>query len=136
VRRARQVYLVIGIFGAARYGDATAGDILVNTWLGGFPEGLLDLAMGAYLSMSIPPISVCPSERGCHYVPVTQLVAGVMLPLAYLSIAKLGCPNPMSPCQMDLGIFGATCCLPVYISISPDLAGQPSLSLSVGTWQL
>lgn len=70
VRHARQVYLVIGIFGAARYGDATAGDILVNTWLGGFPEGLLDLAMGAYLSMSIPPISVCPSRVWMPHVPV------------------------------------------------------------------
>ena len=34
-----QVYGVIGIFGAARYGDRTQGNILVNSWLGGPAEG-------------------------------------------------------------------------------------------------
>ena len=52
----RQVYTVIGVFAAARYGLGTAGNVLVNTWLGGIPEGVLDLAVGAYLSISIPPI--------------------------------------------------------------------------------
>ena len=52
----RQVYTVIGVFAAARYGLDTAGNVLVNTWLGGIPEGVLDLAVGAYLSISIPPI--------------------------------------------------------------------------------
>jgi len=57
-----QVYGIIGIFGAARYGLATAGNILVNTWLGFSPvaEGALDLAVGAYLSISIPPILARP----------------------------------------------------------------------------
>lgn len=47
---------MIGVFAAARYGLDTAGNVLVNTWLGGIPEGVLDLAVGAYLSISIPPI--------------------------------------------------------------------------------
>ncbi|KAK9845342.1 hypothetical protein WJX81_003878 [Elliptochloris bilobata] len=50
------VYTIIGVFGAARYGAQTAGNILVNNWLGGVPEGVLDLAVGAYLSISIPPM--------------------------------------------------------------------------------
>ena len=46
-------------------------------------------------------------------------------------------PILRSPCQVDPSIFGATCCQPVHISISPGLAGskfgrsQPSLSLAV-----
>ena len=61
VRDARaclQVYGVIGIFGAARYGDRTQGNILVNSWLGGPAEGVLDLAIAAYLSISVPPMQV------------------------------------------------------------------------------
>lgn len=59
-----QVYTVIGVFAAARYGLDTAGNVLVNTWLGGIPEGVLDLAVGAYLSISIPPIlaSLAPAH--------------------------------------------------------------------------
>ena len=53
-----QVYGVIGIFGAARYGDRTQGNILVNRWLGGPAEGVLDLAIAAYLSISVPPMQV------------------------------------------------------------------------------
>ena len=53
-----QVYGVIGIFGAARYGDKTQGNILVNRWLGGPAEGILDLAIAAYLSISVPPMQV------------------------------------------------------------------------------
>ena len=53
-----QVYGVIGIFGAARYGDKTEGNILVNRWLGGPAEGILDLAIAAYLSISVPPMQV------------------------------------------------------------------------------
>ena len=55
---AAQVYGVIGIFGAARYGDKTQGNILVNRWLGGPAEGVLDLAIAAYLSISVPPMQV------------------------------------------------------------------------------
>ena len=53
-----QVYGVIGVFGAARYGLATQGNVLVNTWLGGRWEGILDLAVAAYLSISVPPMQV------------------------------------------------------------------------------
>lgn len=59
-----QAYGVIGIFGAARYGLATEGNVLVNRWLGGRAEGCLDLAIAAYLSISVPPMQVhydgCP----------------------------------------------------------------------------
>ncbi len=55
---AAQVYGVIGIFGTARYGDKTQGNILVNRWLGGPAEGVLDLAIAAYLSISVPPMQV------------------------------------------------------------------------------
>lgn len=49
---------MIGVFGAARYGAKTEGNILVNNWLGGHAEGFLDLAMAAYLSISVPPMQV------------------------------------------------------------------------------
>ncbi|KAK9843248.1 hypothetical protein WJX74_009204 [Apatococcus lobatus] len=52
------VYGMLGIFGAARYGAATQGDMLVNTWLHGRAEGILDLATTLYLSISIPPMQM------------------------------------------------------------------------------
>ena len=52
------MYGTMGIFGAARFGQATEGDCLVNTWLGGRREGWIDLAMALYLSISIPPMQV------------------------------------------------------------------------------
>lgn len=52
------MYGIIGTFGAARYGDRTQGNILVNQWLGGPAEGVLDLAIAAYLSISVPPMQV------------------------------------------------------------------------------
>ena len=48
----------MGVFGAARYGQQTEGDCLVNIWLGGRKEGWIDLAMAFYLSISIPPMQV------------------------------------------------------------------------------
>ena len=53
------VYGLVGVFGAARFGRDTAGDILVNTWLGGRAEGVLDLAVTAYLAISMPPVQAC-----------------------------------------------------------------------------
>ena len=50
------VYGLVGVFGAARFGAATAGDILVNTWLGGRAEGVMDAAVVAYLAISMPPV--------------------------------------------------------------------------------
>ncbi|CAK0750260.1 hypothetical protein CVIRNUC_001976 [Coccomyxa viridis] len=64
------VYGVIGIFGAARYGDKTQGNILVNRWLGGPAEGVLDLAIAAYLSISVPPM-----QMSCRYT-LDVLIAG------------------------------------------------------------
>ena len=52
------MYGTMGIFGAARFGQGTEGDCLVNTWLGGRREGWMDLAMALYLSISIPPMQV------------------------------------------------------------------------------
>ena len=52
------MYGIIGIFGAARYGHETQGDCLVNTWLGGKADGVLDAAMAVYLAISIPPMQV------------------------------------------------------------------------------
>lgn len=52
------MYGTMGVFGAARFGQATEGDCLVNTWLGGRREGWIDLAMALYLSISIPPMLV------------------------------------------------------------------------------
>ncbi|KAK9867727.1 hypothetical protein WJX84_006460 [Apatococcus fuscideae] len=52
------VYGMLGVFGAARYGAATQGDMLVNTWLHGQAEGILDLATTLYLSISIPPMQM------------------------------------------------------------------------------
>ena len=58
---------MIGIAGAARYGLATEGNVLVNRWLGGRAEGLLDLAIAAYLSISIPPMQVACNILGSGY---------------------------------------------------------------------
>ena len=55
---ATTVYGIIGIFGAARYGHETQGDCLVNSWLGGKADGVLDAAMAVYLAISIPPMQV------------------------------------------------------------------------------
>ena len=55
---ATTVYGIIGIFGAARYGHQTQGDCLVNSWLGGKADGVLDAAMAVYLAISIPPMQV------------------------------------------------------------------------------
>ena len=66
-----QVYGVIGIFGAARYGTKTEGNVLVNEWLGGPAEGFLDLAIAAYLSISVPPMQVPPphpSPASTHHL--------------------------------------------------------------------
>ncbi len=52
------MYGTMGIFGAARFGQATEGDCLVNTWLGGRRERWIDLFMALYLSISIPPMQV------------------------------------------------------------------------------
>ncbi|DBB04668.1 TPA: hypothetical protein ACH3X1_012728 [Trebouxia sp. C0004] len=52
------MYGTMGIFGAARFGQATEGDCLVNTWLGGRREGWIDLFMALYLSISIPPMQI------------------------------------------------------------------------------
>ena len=55
---AMAVYGVVGISAAARYGLETQGNVLVNNWLGGLPEGVLDAVMAVYLSISIPPMQV------------------------------------------------------------------------------
>lgn len=52
------MYGLVGIFGAARFGLATQGDLLNNNWLGGHAEGVLDAVLVAYLAISIPPIQV------------------------------------------------------------------------------
>ena len=53
------IYGLVGIFGAARYGQRTEGDLLVNDWLGGGRgEGALDAAVVVYLAISMPPIQV------------------------------------------------------------------------------
>lgn len=52
------VYAVIGIFGAARWGLATEGDILENEWVSGRSTGLLDGSMVVYLSISMAPMAI------------------------------------------------------------------------------
>jgi sodium-coupled neutral amino acid transporter 11 len=51
-------YSIVGIFGAARWGLATQGDILVNKWLPGRGSGFLDAAMTIYLSVSMAPMAL------------------------------------------------------------------------------
>lgn len=41
-----------------RYGLATRGNVLENTWLGGTADGVLNALMAAYLAISIPPMQV------------------------------------------------------------------------------
>lgn len=58
------IYGLVGIFGAARYGQHTEGDLLVNDWLGGGRgEGALDAAVVVYLAISMPPIQVCQKPQ-------------------------------------------------------------------------
>ncbi|KAK9817843.1 hypothetical protein WJX72_002950 [[Myrmecia] bisecta] len=52
------VYCVLGVFAAARFGLDTQGDMLLNSWVGGKWEGVVDLAMTVYLSISIPPMQM------------------------------------------------------------------------------
>ena len=52
------VYAVIGIFGAARWGLSTEGDILENQWLTGRSTAFLDVAMTVYLSISMAPMAI------------------------------------------------------------------------------
>ncbi|KAG7667005.1 hypothetical protein Ndes2526B_g04504 [Nannochloris sp. 'desiccata'] len=51
-------YGIVGIFGAARWGLATEGDVLVNKWLPGRATGVLDAAMAVYLSISMAPMAI------------------------------------------------------------------------------
>lgn len=66
------VYGLIGVFGAARYGLATEGDLLVNSWLHGRAEGVLDVVLVAYLAISIPPIQVRWPPRSHTGAPITS----------------------------------------------------------------
>ena len=75
------MYGTMGIFGAARFGQSTEGDCLVNIWLGGRREGWIDLAMALYLSISIPPMQV-RSSPSC-----TGSEMGVTGPRAWLATA-------------------------------------------------
>ena len=52
------MYGVIGIFGAARYGDRTQGNILVNSWLGGTGRG------GSGSGHSSLPVNQRPTHAG------------------------------------------------------------------------
>ena len=68
---AMAVYGIVGTSAAARYGLATQGNVLVNQWLGGVPEGVMDAVMTVYLSISIPPMQVrflvqAPFSRLAH----------------------------------------------------------------------
>lgn len=61
------MFCLVGVFGAARYGLQTEGNLLVNDWLGGGRgEGWLDAAVLAYLAISMPPIQVDPAP--CYFV--------------------------------------------------------------------
>lgn len=55
---ANVVFGVLGFFGAARYGLDTQGNVLVNAWIGGRGEGVLDLVMTAYLAVSAVIVQV------------------------------------------------------------------------------
>lgn len=90
------VYGLVGVFGAARYGLQTQGDLLVNDWLGGGrAEGCLDAVVLAYLAISMPPIQLslrytltcllvgedAPHDRRRH-VLLTSLIVGSALAVA------------------------------------------------------
>ena len=49
-------YSVVGVFGAARYGLSTAGDVLVNRWLPGRGDGVLAACTIVYLACCMAPI--------------------------------------------------------------------------------
>jgi hypothetical protein len=53
------VYAAVGVFGAARWGLATKGDVLVNDWLqSDRARGALDAGMALYLSISMAPMAI------------------------------------------------------------------------------
>lgn len=56
---ANLVYATVGVFAAARYGLATEGDVLVNSWLPGRWDGVLDGLVAIYLSISMVGARLC-----------------------------------------------------------------------------
>lgn len=67
---ATAVYSVVGIFAAARWGQQTQGDCLMNEWVSGKWGGALTLAMAAYLAVSAVPV-----QMSLRYT-LTALIAG------------------------------------------------------------
>ena len=51
-------YCIVGVFGAARWGLATEGDVLINKWLPERASGVLNAAMAIYLSISMAPMAI------------------------------------------------------------------------------
>ena len=50
------IYFVLGFFGAARWGRATDGNLLVNAWGPPAYQGVLNILLGTYLAVTNPPL--------------------------------------------------------------------------------
>ncbi|KAK9809814.1 hypothetical protein WJX73_009477 [Symbiochloris irregularis] len=114
------VYGIMGFAAAARYGQATQGNVLVNTWLGGPAEGLLDAVMAIYLSISIPPMQMSLRYTldclvaGEAAPPSTrrQILETVLIVLGSLSVALVF----PSAAEKIFAVTGATAvCLVCYL---------------------
>jgi amino acid permease len=62
-------YVLLGFFGAARYGQSTQPNFLLNKWGGGGPlEGTVNAIMVLYMSITVPPMLVSPDACSCSAV--------------------------------------------------------------------
>ncbi|CAL8465153.1 g4688 [Coccomyxa elongata] len=50
------IYFVMGFFGAARWGLATNGNLLLNGWGPAGYQGILNILLGVYLALTNPPL--------------------------------------------------------------------------------
>eukprot|EP00884_Botryococcus_braunii_P008337 jgi/Botrbrau1/17504/Bobra.0054s0080.1 len=79
-------YFLIGFFGAARWGESTAGDILENEWGQRYYNGVLNILLAVYLALSIPPILYPCAHILQDWIPVTFIPIGVFRRFVIVSI--------------------------------------------------
>jgi hypothetical protein len=63
------IYFVMGFFGAARWGLATDGNLLVNEWGPAHYQGILNILLGSARLHSLlnnPSFIVCATSRSLH----------------------------------------------------------------------
>ncbi|XP_057861373.1 uncharacterized protein LOC131069823 isoform X2 [Cryptomeria japonica] len=113
------VYAIIGLFGAARYGDQTSDNILQNRWMGGgIGQGILNLSISLYLALSVPMLEFPIRHTIYCWFPenkkfrLLQLYLTVVILLLCLSFALLF-PNNSGNVLVATGAVGV--CIVSYM---------------------